>query len=341
MPNFIFRRDLFNVIVLDNPGGVFRTSVSPSVQMSVRRISMPISFKVESDSDSEEFRCTFSSVEPWRVTSIRVRVYLGVSVSIFHHAIRGPWDWTTQAFLNGNPFGRYVQIEIILDGDIILFLITMYFSDGCLKVCDMKQIGLTSNDSGIVAHFPKPVGLDLGTAPRTRFPVVVCTMPSDQDLDSGDNSGDIGAIFHVVHVRDSAVQLESQIMSTHLKHRSGDVTILQQFYVSEDGGEGRANGDEDDGGGGGGNVCVVCQESPVTRAMLPCRHACTCRKCFVRLMDRCPMCRAQVTSFILIGEEEAETPPPTPRREPVGIRARLRVYWQRWRTLQAALEEMD
>ena len=161
-------------------------------------------------------------------------------------------------------------------------------------------------------------------------------MPSDEDLDSEENSGDIGVIFHVVHVRDSAVQLESQIMSTHLKHRSGDVTILQQFYVNEDG-----RTDDDDNGGGGNNVCVVCQESPVTRAMLPCRHACTCRKCFVRLMDRCPMCRAQVTSYILIGEEEPETPPPTPQREPNGIRARLRVYWQRWRTLQAALEEMD
>ena len=105
-----FRRDLFNVIVLDNPRGFFRTNVSPSVQMSARRISMPVSFKVESDLDSDEFSCTLSKVEPWKVTSIRVRVYLGVSVSVFHHVIRGPWDWTRQAFLNGNPFGRYVKI---------------------------------------------------------------------------------------------------------------------------------------------------------------------------------------------------------------------------------------
>ena len=298
---------------------------------------MPISFKVESDLDSNEFSCNFSSVEPWRVTSIRVRVYLGVSVSVFHHVIRGPWDWTRQAFLNGNPFGRYVQIEVISSGAIFSSLIIglfAHFSEGCLKICDIQEVALSQgNHSGTVARFPKPVGLDLGTAPRTRFPVVVCTMPSDEDLDSGENSGDIGAVFHVVHVRDSAVQLESQIMSTHLKHRSGDVTILQQFYVNED----RTVGDE----GGENNLCVVCQENPVTRAMLPCRHACTCRKCFVRLMDRCPMCRARVTSYILIGEEEPETPPPTPQREPSGIRARLRVYWQRWRTLQAALEEMD
>ena len=298
---------------------------------------MPISFKVESDLDSNEFSCNFSSVEPWRVTSIRVRVYLGVSVSVFHHVIRGPWEWTRQAFLNGNPFGRYIQIEIISSGAIFSSLIIglfAHFSEGCLKICDIQEVALSQgNHSGTVARFPKPVGLDLGTAPRTRFPVVVCTMPSDEDLDSGENSGDIGAVFHVVHVRDSAVQLESQIMSTHLKHRSGDVTILQQFYVNED----RTVGDE----GGENNLCVVCQENPVTRAMLPCRHACTCRKCFVRLMDRCPMCRARVTSYILIGEEEPETPPPTPQREPSGIRARLRVYWQRWRTLQAALEEMD
>ena len=207
------------------------------------------------------------------------------------------------------------------------------FSEGCLKVCDIKEIALSGSDSGIVVRFPKPIGLDLGTAPRTRFPAVVCTMPSDDDLDNVENSGDIGAVFHAVHVRDAAVQLESQVMSTHLKHRSGDVTILQQFYVNEDG----SARSED----GAGNLCVVCQENSVTRAMLPCRHACACRRCFVRLMDRCPMCRAQVTSYILIGEEDPETPPPTPRREPEGFRGRLRVYWQRWRTLQAALEEME
>ncbi len=95
-------------------------------------------------------------------------------------------------------------------------------------------------------------------------------------------------------------------MSTHLKLFSGDSTIMQQFYIDV-GGERLSDNDGGVDGSSSGITCVVCQESPVTRAMLPCRHACVCAGCFVRLRDRCPMCRSQVKSFILIGDEDNDT----------------------------------
>ena len=55
----------------------------------------------------------------------------------------------------------------------------------------------------------------------------------------------------------------------------------------------------------GETVCAVCQEKPVTRVMLPCKHACTCKRCFEKLNSRwCPMCRAFIQSFFIIGRED-------------------------------------
>jgi hypothetical protein len=65
---------------------------------------------------------------------------------------------------------------------------------------------------------------------------------------------------------------------------------MQQFYVSQEDSSSASNSNLNNVN----NTCVVCQESPVTRAMLPCRHACVCARCFTRLRDRCPMCRAHV-----------------------------------------------
>lgn len=52
-------------------------------------------------------------------------------------------------------------------------------------------------------------------------------------------------------------------------------------------------------------VCVVCQNTSATRALLPCRHVCTCWKCF-RHLEKCPMCRSVIHSYFCIKEEEVE-----------------------------------
>ena len=55
------------------------------------------------------------------------------------------------------------------------------------------------------------------------------------------------------------------------------------------------------------NICVVCQELPVTRCALPCKHACTCQRCFKRLVkSKCPMCRTFIASYFIIGDESDE-----------------------------------
>ena len=49
-------------------------------------------------------------------------------------------------------------------------------------------------------------------------------------------------------------------------------------------------------------VCVVCRELPVTRAFLPCRHACICGLCS-RHLRYCPMCREFIQSYFKVQDE--------------------------------------
>ena len=49
-------------------------------------------------------------------------------------------------------------------------------------------------------------------------------------------------------------------------------------------------------------VCVVCRELPVTRAFLPCRHACICGLC-CRHLRYCPMCREFIQSYFKVQDE--------------------------------------
>lgn len=49
-------------------------------------------------------------------------------------------------------------------------------------------------------------------------------------------------------------------------------------------------------------VCIVCRTLPVTRAFLPCRHACVCGLCFQQL-SYCPMCRGIIQSYFKVRDE--------------------------------------
>jgi len=50
------------------------------------------------------------------------------------------------------------------------------------------------------------------------------------------------------------------------------------------------------------DLCIICHSNHVTRALLPCRHQCICGACFKRT-KLCPVCRSNVTSFLVTGDE--------------------------------------
>ena len=51
------------------------------------------------------------------------------------------------------------------------------------------------------------------------------------------------------------------------------------------------------------SFCIICQEHPITRAILPCRHTCLCKLCFQKV-DDCPMCRQPIQSFFKVRQED-------------------------------------
>jgi hypothetical protein len=48
--------------------------------------------------------------------------------------------------------------------------------------------------------------------------------------------------------------------------------------------------------------CTLCQTLPISRAIVPCGHLCTCAHCFAKL-KYCPICRGQIQSFFKTRDE--------------------------------------
>lgn len=104
-------------------------------------------------------------------------------------------------------------------------------------------------------------------------------------------------MLYVVHIKDDTCRIATHVLATYLKHTQPPLmaTHLVSIYTTEETGDGEL-------------LCAVCQELNVTRVILPCKHACVCRRCFDRLSGRCPMCRTYIQSFFIIQEEsESET----------------------------------
>jgi hypothetical protein len=56
-----------------------------------------------------------------------------------------------------------------------------------------------------------------------------------------------------------------------------------------------------------GSECVICLTEPKTTAILPCRHLCLCAGCAEELRfqtNKCPVCRAPVSSFLVMGSQK-------------------------------------
>lgn len=56
--------------------------------------------------------------------------------------------------------------------------------------------------------------------------------------------------------------------------------------------------------------CIVCQNAPITRVIIPCRHACVCEMC-LGVLNACPMCRGVISSHFRLdstgnGEDDGD-----------------------------------
>ncbi|XP_049878205.1 cell growth regulator with RING finger domain protein 1-like [Pectinophora gossypiella] len=140
----------------------------------------------------------------------------------------------------------------------------------------------------------------LGQPPRTCYPLVVILARDSKDT-ADLRPDDTVALVSVVHIRDEQCPLPSGILAQYLKQANGHLSCLKQLYVS---------GEAAEAGGYAGRVeppplCCVCAAAPLSRALLPCRHACLCAHCLPKL-DKCPICRSAISSYFCIRNEEEQ-----------------------------------
>ena len=83
--------------------------------------------------------------------------------------------------------------------------------------------------------------------------------------------------------------METKILSKLLKQRNGRVFEMKEIFVADCAID--------------SNLCVICFTLPITRTILPCRHACVCGDCFEKI-EKCPMCRCSILSFFKIREQQ-------------------------------------
>ncbi|KAJ8714229.1 hypothetical protein PYW08_007849 [Mythimna loreyi] len=141
--------------------------------------------------------------------------------------------------------------------------------------------------------------IHLGPPPRSCYPLVVILA---RDLrDTGElRPDDTVALISVVHIRDDQCQLPSGVIAQYLKQANGHLSCLKQLYVSgECGGPAEGYG----AAHAADALCCVCASHPLSRALLPCRHACLCADCLPKL-DKCPICRSVITSYFCIRNDD-------------------------------------
>ena len=157
-------------------------------------------------------------------------------------------------------------------------------SEGCLGLGEIQENHLDPGQDWDL-EFRGGSSEPLGPSPRQRYPFVICLVPSGAE----DNA--VGALLYVIHVKDEVCRIPTQVLLHYLKLKSGTAHQMQSLYIPERDSDANVS------------LCVVCQELQATRAILPCRHACTCQKCFDKLRRRCPMCRTAIQAYFLVSEE--------------------------------------
>ncbi|KAK9498002.1 hypothetical protein O3M35_003892 [Rhynocoris fuscipes] len=145
--------------------------------------------------------------------------------------------------------------------------------------------------------------LELGRPPRQIYPLVVIIMTDNNGLQGEEDV----ALVSIVHIKDSICTLPTSVLAQYLKQYNGQLSCLKQLYMADS----VDNADD---------LCVICQNYPISRALLPCRHTCICAICFNRL-ESCPMCRSPIGSFFCIRNEDYVIQ----RKEP--IRAQPTFRW--------------
>ncbi|KAG1668699.1 Cell growth regulator with RING finger domain protein 1 [Nymphon striatum] len=120
------------------------------------------------------------------------------------------------------------------------------------------------------------------------------------------------AMAIIIHVKDKICKMGSQILFQYLKRKAGGIFQLKNLYVENTSSPDDKKHEQSDQSPNSFDYsppdCIICQSKQISLALLPCRHTCVCESCFMKLEDRCPMCRSKITSYFRISNDETSSP---------------------------------
>ncbi|XP_066281883.1 cell growth regulator with RING finger domain protein 1-like [Branchiostoma lanceolatum] len=174
-----------------------------------------------------------------------------------------------------------------------------------------------------------------GGCPRSVYPVVLVLKRQESA-----EAMSIAGMISVVHVPDPDCADPCQVLCQYLLTGTGNMYDLKRLYMAVDDSadqtmedphpttqEPNQEPDQEDTAETEDDLttdedvrkdCVVCQNGPINRVLLPCRHACVCDVCAAHF-HQCPMCRQDIVSSFCMqhtegspqpGEEEGGEEPP-------------------------------
>lgn len=199
----------------------------------------------------------------------------------------------------------------------------------CLGRNQMEELDICENNVLKIVPTRAIMAADLGTLPRTRFPLVVLMLRKDFLLEDDDQKNSVVAMVTVVHIKDPVCTLSTTVIAQYLKQASEQICCLKPLYMPTDSSSYQHQySDNVTGSTQTPAECVVCQTNPISRVLLPCRHTCVCMACFPRL-STCPMCRGVIQSYFCLQDEEPQIYPES-HQEPSWSELHWHERWTRF-----------
>lgn len=224
--------------------------------------------------------------------------YWGANITKFHEKVTNEWKDIKKELLN----------------------------QSFLEEHSVDHSSLQKFESSDLSHLLKPnfeiTSEKLGLAPRACYPLVIFVLlyePSDENPKLGENSeshssnfnptDEVVCLMSIVHIKDSVCPVDTNLISQLAKLKKGRILCIQTLYTP---GTDTTDKQSEESAR---SICVICQDEPIERALLPCRHACVCGECY-NLIDKCPLCRSYITSFFEINEAQVIHPEETSKNNP-------------------------
>ncbi|XP_054154006.1 cell growth regulator with RING finger domain protein 1-like [Oppia nitens] len=258
--------------VFTDGDNVHHLNREPLNAQSMVRLKNPFMFKLKDESIQTDNYRNGLKVDITCDSSFWVMSFWAVTINDLHQSLDTD-DW--------QPMRQQLLDEKFIDGHYL------YKSE--------PELYYETNET--VTHWIKPPdvyfsGESLGYNPRSRYPLVVLIIRNDDDDGVEIDDNDVVCLISIIHLRDSFCTSTTSLITQYLKQRNGSIFDLKQLFAPQSEFESHTQ-----------QLCVICQSSLVSVALLPCRHSCLCGQCFQRV-DNCPICRLSITSFFRIRDDD-------------------------------------